>query len=130
MLSLLIGINCVTRSQTSDTLCFPVETVQKLLIAGKQKKALDSLLQIARADIRHYEIAVRELQGKDSSNKETIKTDQNIIAAKEDQKKELEKKIDDLNKDIKKYKRKLWWTALAGIVGTVGGIVATVFLIK
>jgi DNA repair exonuclease SbcCD ATPase subunit len=103
---------------------------QKVLIAAAQKKVLDSLVVVLNSDIRSYEIAVKELSIKDSTNKEIIATYENIIKAKDEQRKVLEDQIVVLNKEVKKWKRKQKWTALAGIVGTVGGIVATVFAMK
>jgi hypothetical protein len=103
---------------------------QKVLIAAQQKKVLDSLVVVLNSDIRSYEIAVKELQIKDSTNKEIIITYENIIKAKDEQRKILEEQIVVLNKEIKKWKRKQKWTALFGALSTIGGIVATIFILR
>jgi hypothetical protein len=41
-----------------------------------------------------------------------------------------EEQIEALNKDLKKEKNKRKWTSVAAIVSTVGGIVATAFILK
>lgn len=130
MCALLAGIACEAQSKNSDTLCFSVETVQKLLIAGKQKKALDSLVVSLNADIASYQTIIREEQAKDSVNTEIVKTYVSMISVKDEQRKILEGQINSLNKEVKKWKRKTRWTGIAGILATVGGIVATVFVLK
>lgn len=118
------------KSQTSDTLCFPIETVQKLLIAGKQKKQLDSLVTILNQNISSYELAVRELQDKDSVNKEIIVTYKAMIETMKEQRAILEGQITALNKEVKKWKRKNRLTAIFGTLATVGGVITTIFLMR
>jgi hypothetical protein len=120
----------VSKSQSTDTMCFPVPVIQKVLIAAQQKKVLDSLVVVLNSDIRSYEIAVKELQIKDSTNKEIIATYENIIKAKDEQRKILEGEIVSLNKQIKKWKRKTRLTAIAGVLTTIGGIVVTAIVLK
>lgn len=126
----MIGSSYVGRSQNIDTLCFDIPTAQKVLTAAKQKKVLDSLVVVLNNDIKSYEIIVQNLQDKDSTNKEIIKTYVEIIKTKDEQRKILENQITVLNKEIKKWKRKQKWTAIAGVVSTVGAVVATIFLTK
>jgi membrane-bound lytic murein transglycosylase len=111
-------------------MCFPVPVIQKVLIAAQQKKVLDSLVVVLNSDIRSYEIAVKELSIKDSTNKEIIATYENIIKAKDEQRKILEGEIVSLNKQIKKWKRKTRLTAIAGVLTTIGGIVVTAIVLK
>lgn len=126
----MTGSSYVSKSQSIDTLCFDIPTAQKVLTAAKQKKVLDSLVVVLNNDIRSYEIIVQNLQAKDSTNKEIIMTYMEIIKAKDEQKKVLENQIASLNKEIKKWKRKNRMTAIAGLLTTIGGVVATVFLLK
>lgn len=130
MFTLLTSLAFAGKSQSTDTLCFDVPTIQKVLIAAKQKKVLDSLVVSLNQDIKSYEIAVRELQQKDSVNKEIVNGYLAIIKTKDEQRKVLEDQIMVLNKEIKKWKRKQRWAAVAGVIGTVGGVVATVFVLK
>lgn len=130
MFALLTSLAFVARSQTTDTICFPVDVAQKVLIAAKQKKVLDSLVVSLNADIRSYEIIVRELQAKDSVNKEIVSTYIAMVGTMKEQRKILEDQIATLNKEVKKWKRKERWTAIAGAVATVGGVITTIFILK
>jgi membrane-bound lytic murein transglycosylase len=125
-----IGSNYAAQSQTIDTLCPPVAQLKKVYAAAAQKKVLDSLVISLNADIRSYEIVVKQLQEKDSVNVEIIRTYIAMIDTMKEQRKILEDQIATLNKEVKKWKRKTRWTAIAGAVATIGGIVTTVFLIK
>lgn len=130
MLILSIGSVYAGSSQSIDTLCFPIKEAREVLTAAKQKKVLDSLVIVLNNDIKSYEVVVRELQGKDSVNKEIVNTYKAMIETMKEQRLILENQITDLNKEIKRWKRKNRWTAIAGVVTTVGGIVATIFLTK
>lgn len=121
MLCLLIGMSCAVRSQTIDTLCFTIPQVQKLLIAGQQKKAQDTLIALLNNDIRGYESIVRTFQQKDSVNAV-------IIGAMTEQRKVFEGQITYLNKEVKKWKRKTTWTAIGGVLLT--GITSFIILTR
>jgi amino acid transporter len=129
-LILLTSLACVARSQTTDTICFPVDVAQKVLIAAKQKKVLDSLLISLNQDIKSYEIVVKELQAKDSVNAQIISTYVSMIGTMKEQRKVFEDQIVSLTNEVKKWKRKNRWTAIAGAAATIGGIVLTVLIAK
>lgn len=112
-----IMISSGTRSQTIDTLCFPRPVLEKVLIAAKQKKAQDTLINILRSDISTLSSIRVQLEAKDSTNKQ-------IILLKDQQQEVLKGQITYLNKEVKKWKRKTRWTAIGGIVLTA----ATAFL--
>jgi hypothetical protein len=112
LLLIVCNLSALSQVNPNDTLCFKVSTIQNLLIDAKQKKLSDSLVTVLRQNISAYEIIVRELESKDSVNKEIIAVYKNQIAAME--------------KELKKWKRKVRWTAIAGAVA-VG---ATVFILK
>lgn len=116
-----IIISSRTKSQTIDTLCFPRPVFEKVLIAAKQKKTQDTLINILRSDISALTAIRTQLEGKDSAN-------QQIIGAMGEQKKILEGQITYLNKQVKKWKRKNRWTAISGIVLT--SVTAFLFLTK
>lgn len=107
-----------SKSQTIDTLCFPVPVIQNVLIAAKQKKAQDTIINILRSDISLLTSIRGQLEAKDSTNKA-------IILLKDQQRQVLEGQISYLNKEVKKWKRKTRWTAIGGVVMTA----ATAFLI-
>jgi hypothetical protein len=129
-LILLTSLASEGRSQTTDTICLPVDVAQKVLIAAKQKKVLDSLVVSLNQDIKSYEIVVKELQAKDSVNAQIISTYVSMVNTMKDQRKVFEDQIAALNKEVKKWKRKERWTAIAGVAATVGGIILTVLISK
>jgi len=51
--------------QISDTLCFPVPVIRKVLIAAEQKKVADSMLKIAEFQIVQHENTIKLLGEKD-----------------------------------------------------------------
>jgi hypothetical protein len=128
MLSLLIGTALEGSSQTIDTICFPFKDAQEVLIAAKQKKKLDTLVQSLSADIRSYEITTRTLLAKDSANKEIVATYQAMVGTMREQRTVFEGQINVLNREVRKWKNRSRWTAIGGILLT--GIVTTLFIIK
>jgi hypothetical protein len=127
---ILLRINSGAKSQTSDTLCFKIADVQKILIAAKQKNLADSLNAVLRSDISILSQKIRALEVKDSINIVIDTTRLEQIKNLNDQKKVLEDQITLLNKEVKKWRRRNRLTAIAGAIGTVGGIVATIFILK
>lgn len=125
---ILIGSSLETRCQTTDTLCFPISTVQKLLIDAKQKKYADSLVNVYRSDISILNQTVAALETKDSTNKEINSTYQNMIGTMNQQRTILEGQITYLNKEVTRWKRKTKFAAISGIVLT--GIVTGLFVFK
>lgn len=128
MLILIAGKSYESKSQTTDTLCFPVPVIQKLLIDAKQKKYADSLVLVYRSDINILSGKIQALEIKDSTNKEINSTYQAMIGTMKDQRVILENQITYLNKEVKKWKRKNTWTAVGGLVLT--GIVTGLFIFK
>lgn len=61
----MTGSSFVTLSQTTDTLCFPVPVVRKVLIAASQKKVADSLLKISEQQIIQLQATIKLLGEKD-----------------------------------------------------------------
>lgn len=118
MFVLLIVINSGLRSQTIDTLCFPISTIQNVLIAAKQKKSLDTLVIALNADIRSYQSVVKTLQDKDSVNRQIINTYGQMVGTMTEQRKIFEGQITYLNKEVKKWKRKTTLTAIGGVLLT------------
>lgn len=95
--------------------------MKNLLIIAKQKELQDTLITLLNNDIRGYESIVRTFQQKDSVNAV-------IISTMTEQRKIFEGQIAYLNKEIKKWKRKTFWTAAGGILLT--GITTFLFITK
>lgn len=110
--------NCALRSQTTDTLCFPVPVIQKVLIAAKQKQSQDTLIGVLRSDISILEQMKRTLMAKDTTNQQIILSYHSQVANLEQQKVVLQK-------EVRKWKRKTTWTAIGGLVLTA----ATAFIL-
>jgi hypothetical protein len=104
MCALLIGSSYVTRSQTTDTLCFPVPVIQKVLIDAKQKKLVDSLNVLLRSDINILTGKINLLEEKD----------RNHLAIE----KAYEGQVTVLNREVRRWRRKTTWTAVGGLVLT------------
>jgi hypothetical protein len=104
MCALLIGSSYAARSQTTDTLCFPVPVIQKVLIDAKQKKLVDSLNVLLRSDINILTGKVNLLEEKD----------RNHLAIE----KAYEGQVTVLNREVRRWKRKTTWTAVGGLVLT------------
>lgn len=125
---LWIGSSFAGKCQSTDTLCFPVPTIQKLLIDAKQKRYADSLVLIYRSDINILNQKISALQIKDSTGREINKTYESMIQTMKDQRTILENQITYLNKEVLKWKRKTRWTAIAGVLTTA--IVTGLFIFK
>lgn len=109
-------------------MCFPVSVVQKLLIAGKQKQVMDSLVTILSFRIAEKEAIIKDLKQKDSANTNIIHTYENQISLMKDQRTVFEDQIKSLNKQLKKERRRTRWTSIAGI--TLTGIITYLYIIK
>lgn len=118
-----------------DTMIFYVYEVQDLLIAAKQKKIADSIIIDLRIKvglltdkIDAYEIIAKNFLGKDSLTKDIRALFDSKIETMKEQRSILEQTITDFKKEIKRWKRKVRWTAVAGIVAT--GAVTYLYITK
>ena len=118
---ILTASNLETRSQTTDTLCFPVPVIQKVLIAAKQKQSQDTLISVLRSDISILEQMKSTLMAKDTTN-------QQIIISYKSQVGNLEQQKIILEKDLKKQKTKTKLAAIGGLLLT--GATAALFILK
>lgn len=128
ILILLTGKSYVSQSQTTDTLCFPVPVIQKILIDAKQKKYADSLVIVYRSDINILGGKIQALEIKDSTNNQINSTYQAMIGTMKEQRGILEGQITTLTKQLRKQKNKTKLTAISGLLLT--GIVTGLFLFK
>lgn len=115
-------------SGTTDTLCFPVRIIQKVLIAAEQKKVLDSQVIVLNQRIAEKDSIISLLKFKDETNQQVIQTYEDEIAQMKQQREILEKQIKENDKVIRKLKRKVFWTSLGGIAGM--GTLAFLLLTK
>lgn len=125
---ILIVSSLGAKSQTTDTLCFPVTVIQKILIDAKQKKYADSLVLVLRSDISILNSKIQALEIKDSTNKEINSTYQAMVGTMKEQRTILEGQITRLNSELSKQKRKTKLTAIGGLLLT--GIVTSLFIFK
>lgn len=65
LLTILIGSNYATLSQTTDTICAPVSQMKKVYAAAAQKKIVDSLLLIANSQVAELKSQISLLEERD-----------------------------------------------------------------
>lgn len=116
------------KSQTSDTLCFQIPVIQKVLIAAKQKSLADSLNVLLRSDIAILQNSVHAHQVKDSLNREIIGGYVAMTGTMRDQRQVLETQIGVLNKEVRRWKRKTTLAAAGGLLLT--GLTTFLFILK
>jgi len=112
-------------SQTTDTICFPVEVVKKVLIAAEQKKVLESQVLILNERIANYQSIIGNLNSKDSL---TVATYESQLKIYKDEKAIYEDQIKGYERLLKRerFKRKL--TTFGGILTTA--VMSYLFIIK
>lgn len=114
---------------------FKVYEIQNLLTAAYQKKYADEIINdlkiriaLLNENIKQYEIIIKNFVGKDTLNND-IKL---LFASKvEDMKKQraiFEAAILDYKKEAKKWRRKVRWISITGIVAV--GISAYLYIKK
>lgn len=124
LLILWIGNSLGLRSQTSnDTLCFPVQTIRKVLIAASQKKVADSLLVIAEKQVAQLQNTITLLGEKDAEQKEMYDNQLDLLRQEITLYKD---QISGYERLVRKERRKRRWATAGGILTT--GVI-TYFLI-
>ena len=112
---------CEGQSTTTDTLCFPVSVIQKVLIAAEQKKVLEEQVSILNQRIGEKETIILSLNSKDSVNKKIVTSFEDEIKVMKDQRGIYDGMIKAYEKQIKKLKRSLFWTRVGGIAVIAAG---------
>lgn len=107
--------NCAGQSRHTDTLCFPVETVKKVLIAAEQKKVLDGQVILLNQRIEGLTEIIRNLNEKDSAS---VALYNSQMAVMKDQKQLYQDQLNGYEKLLRKEKRKRFFTAAAGTLAT------------
>lgn len=126
-ISLFLLINVFFAKAQSDTICLPIAQAQKVMIAAEQRKVLQERVNLLTSDLDLLnsriilkEAVITDLKDKESINALIITTFRNEISTMQDQRKIWEGEIKSLQKQLKKQKRKTFWTAMAGVASTAG----------
>lgn len=111
--------------QNTDTLCFPVPVIRKVLIAASQKKIADSLLSIAEKQVTELNGQIKLLNEKDSELKTMYDNQLDILRQEITLYKD---QIIGYERLVKKERRKRRLATFGGILTT--GVMAYLFIIK
>lgn len=114
--------------QLSDTICPRIETYRKLVIAAEQKKVLEQQMVIMNLRIAEKDSIISLLKFKDETNTQVIQTYEDELAVMKDQRKIFETAIAGAKKEVRRYKRKLFWRTAGGVMIT--GALAYLYLTK
>lgn len=96
-----------------------------MYVAAEQGRILSDLVTILNARIEELQLLIDDLKDKDMNNYEIIQTYKSEIRIMQEQRAVFEKQIADLNAEIKKLKRKNFWTSVGGIAAAIGIIYLT-----
>lgn len=118
-------MSCAGQSKTTDTLCFPVETIKKVLIAAEQKKVLESQVTLLNERIFGLNEIIKNLNEKDSVS---VKTYNDQLAVMRQQKELFMDQLNGYERLLRKERRKRFWTAVGGVVTT--GLATYLFITK
>lgn len=124
----MIGTALGLRSQTTDTICFPVAIAKKVLAAAEQKKVLEQQVNVLNLRIVEKDSIISLLKFKDETNTQLIQTYEDELKVIKEQRSLFEKQIKENEKQIRKLKRKVFWTSAAGVAGI--GIMAYLLITK
>lgn len=115
LLTVTTAISFAGHTQSTDTICMEMSVARKVLIAAQQKPILDSQIAILNTRISGYEFAMSQLMAKDSVTRASLVKQAEYY---ESQKKAILESVSDLNKALRKEKRKRFWTGAAGMLTT------------
>ncbi|MGQ0739569.1 MAG: hypothetical protein ACT4OJ_10950 [Bacteroidota bacterium] len=126
---ILTGSSFAAHTQTIDTICLPVAQAKKVLADAGQKPVLQERIQLLTDDIRllNQRIAVKDsliaaYAAKDGNSEAIIRTmeEQKALLIQE---RDLHKEqVVQMEKLIRKEKRKRFWTAAGGALSTAAGL--------
>lgn len=113
------------QSRATDSTTVSNEALRRVYTAALQKKVLEEQLFILTERIGGLELMIKEYQDMDTATRGSY--DRQIAVMKEERK-ILESEIKLLNKDVRKWKRKLFWRTAAGGAVIIG--LTTLLIIK
>jgi hypothetical protein len=132
-LMILITVPFSGRSQNTD--CPTDAQLRKILTDARQKPILEERIGYLNDDINilnqritEKESIIRDLKSKDSTSSDIIRTYEREIGTMKEQRKILEDQAKDFAKQLKREKRKRFWTAAGGVAGV--GIMAYLYITK
>lgn len=105
--------------RTIDSTTVSNTALRRILTAAEQKKVLDEQVILLTQRISGYEEMVKQYKDKDTA---TVGSYERQIALMKDERKIFETAISGKEKEIRKYKRKLFFRTAGGIMIT-GGLV-------
>ena len=122
-------MTCKLYSQNSETISIPVKDALKVLAAADSAKIHKVYIGLLKQDIENLNLRIENLiisreayRQADSICQQEMKLADQQMMVMADQRKIAEGFIKGLNKQIRKQKRKTFWTAMAGVATTVGAI--------
>lgn len=117
LLAILATMNSEAQWSRTDSTTVSNAALRRILIAAEQKKVLDEQVILLNQRITGYEAMVRQYKDKDTA---TVGGYEREIALMKDQRKIFETAISDKEKEIRKYKRKLFFRTAGGLLITGG----------
>ncbi len=114
--------------QLSDTICPKIETYRKLVIAAEQKKILELQVVVLNQRISEKDSIISLLKFRQETTDQVIQTYEDEIGAMIDQRKVFEQAIKDTEKEVRRYKRKLFFRTAGGVM--IAGVGAYLYLTK
>lgn len=114
----LLCLITVSAKSQPDTLCFPVPVIQKVLIAAEQKKVLEERVLILNERITGFEQMITVYKDRDSV---TVSSYEAQIKVMREQRVIWEAQISNLNKQLKREKRKRFWLGVGMVTSIAGG---------
>ena len=119
LLAILATMNSDGQSRNTDSTTVSNVALRRILTAAEQKKVLDEQVLLLNQRIAGYESMVQQYKDKDTA---TVGSYEREIALMKDERKIFESAIKDKEKQIRKYKRKLFFRTAGGVLVT-GGLV-------
>lgn len=115
--------------------CPPDSQLKKILSDAKQRPVLLERIVLLNDDIRllnqrivEKEGAIADLKAKDANNTIIVSTYEREIAVMKEQRKVFEDQVNSFAKQLKREKRKRFWTAAGGVASI--GIMAYLYITK
>lgn len=129
MLLVMTRMPFAAQSQTSDTICIQVTEAKKLLTKAEEGKLLaekvthlDNHIALLNSRIIELEGMIKAYELTQGFNDSLISSYKQEIAIMKDQRKIFEIEIARLNKEIRRYKRKLFWRTAGGVTLAAAGV--------
>jgi len=111
--------------RSTDSTTVSNAALRRILIAAEQKKVLDEQVLLLNQRIAGFETMVQQYKDKDTA---TVGGYERQIALMKDERKIFETAIKDREKQIRKYKRKLFFRTAGGLILT--GTIAYLYFTK